>query len=98
MEILEREAHQQTLEQALEQVAAGSGRGVFVSGEAGVGKTTLVSRFIAGLEGRAAVLWGACDATFTRHVGRSPANNPAVPDFLGLPPGRRGGCKRPGPG
>jgi DNA-binding CsgD family transcriptional regulator/tetratricopeptide (TPR) repeat protein len=40
------------------------GRLVLVSGEAGVGKTALLSRFCAEARG-VRVLWGACDALFT---------------------------------
>ena len=42
----------------------GRGRTVFVSGEAGVGKTALVRNFAADC-GAARVWWGACDALFT---------------------------------
>lgn len=36
-----------------------------VSGEAGVGKTSLARRFGEELDGKAHVLWGGCDARFT---------------------------------
>ncbi len=39
---------------------SGAGRAVFVAGEAGVGKTTLVRRFCGGVP-TARVLWGSCD-------------------------------------
>jgi DNA-binding CsgD family transcriptional regulator/tetratricopeptide (TPR) repeat protein len=42
----------------------GDGRLVFVSGEAGVGKTLLLRRFCAEA-GAARVLWGSCDPLFT---------------------------------
>ena len=54
-EILERQALLVELERAREE----GGRLVFVGGEAGVGKTTLVRAFAAGVEGR--VLQGACE-------------------------------------
>src|SRR6266568_2705400 len=42
----------------------GEGRLVFVSGEAGVGKTLLLRRFCAEA-GAARVLWGSCDPLFS---------------------------------
>lgn len=54
-EILERQELLVELERAREE----GGRLVFVGGEAGVGKTTLVRAFAAGVEGR--VLQGACE-------------------------------------
>jgi DNA-binding CsgD family transcriptional regulator/tetratricopeptide (TPR) repeat protein len=65
MELLEREQFLGELEALLNDVAAGSGRLVLVSGEAGIGKTSLVERFSEEHKAQARVLWGACDALFT---------------------------------
>jgi DNA-binding CsgD family transcriptional regulator len=65
MELLEREQFLEELEAILGDVAAGSGRLVLVSGEAGIGKTSLVERFAEARQAPARVLWGACDALFT---------------------------------
>jgi predicted ATPase len=63
--LLERESFLAALDEARRQAEAGSGRLVFVTGEAGVGKTALVRRFCAESETEARVLEGACDALFT---------------------------------
>ena len=65
MNLLEREPYLQALAAALAEAASGNGRLVFVSGEAGIGKTALVERFAQEHGQRARVLWGACDALFT---------------------------------
>src|SRR5262245_51498811 len=57
-EMLEREPFLAMLGEALD-AARTSGRIVVVSGEAGIGKTSLVDRFAAERSGRARVLWGA---------------------------------------
>jgi len=65
MELLERETSLQELATALRDAAAGEGRVALVSGEAGIGKTTLVERFTREHRASSRVLWGACDALFT---------------------------------
>src|SRR5215510_965087 len=65
MELLERENFLTQLEAILDNVTAGEGRLVLVSGEAGIGKTSLVERFVEEHKKRARCLWGACDALFT---------------------------------
>ncbi len=65
---LERDPFLNELQAARASAAAGQGCVVLVSGEAGIGKTTLVEQFASRIEqeeGRARVLWGACDALFT---------------------------------
>ena len=66
MNLLERDASLATLEADFQAATAGAGRTVLVSGEAGVGKTSLVERFAATHDG-ARVLWGACEALSTPH-------------------------------
>jgi len=65
MELLEREQFLAELEAILDGVTAGKGRFVLVSGEAGIGKSWLVERFVESHKSQARVLWGACDALFT---------------------------------
>lgn len=59
--LLEREEELAILARALDAVQKSEeGRALFVAGEAGVGKTTLVRRFCQGIAG-AGVFWGGCD-------------------------------------
>ena len=62
--LLEREDSLAILRSALADVEVGSGRIALVSGEAGIGKTSLVRQF-ADEPNSARVLWGACEALFT---------------------------------
>src|SRR6266540_196604 len=65
MELLERNHALCQLDAALKDATAGQGRIVLVSGEAGIGKTSLIDRFTAVHRASTRVLWGACDALFT---------------------------------
>ncbi|HEY9345120.1 MAG TPA: AAA family ATPase, partial [Inquilinus sp.] len=65
MELLERDHELQALAVALNEATAGEGRIVLVSGEAGIGKTSFVDRFIATAGRTARVLEGQCDSLFT---------------------------------
>ena len=63
--LLEREPLLASLSSYLDEATTGTGRAVFLGGEAGSGKTSLVNHF-AGLVGeRVRVLRGACDGTST---------------------------------
>jgi predicted ATPase len=68
-DLLERDEELAALHTLLEEVVAGPGRIALVSGEAGIGKTTLVERFLAQARERrqppTRALWAACEALFT---------------------------------
>jgi DNA-binding CsgD family transcriptional regulator/energy-coupling factor transporter ATP-binding protein EcfA2 len=59
--LLEREDALALLHRAHADAAAGEGRIVLVTGEPGIGKTTLVAAFVAGLDAETTVLVGTCD-------------------------------------
>jgi DNA-binding CsgD family transcriptional regulator len=61
IELLERQEHLKRLEKAFAAARGGGGRIVAIAGEAGVGKTALVERFVADLGVRARVHRGACE-------------------------------------
>jgi len=61
VELLERGPALAALHAALDAALGGAGRVAAVSGEAGIGKTSLVEAFAAAASGRARVLTGACD-------------------------------------
>jgi DNA-binding CsgD family transcriptional regulator len=65
MELLERDIPLAELDEALRQAVAGNGQVVFISGEAGIGKSSLVEHFTRRPQQSVRVLWGACDALFT---------------------------------
>ena len=61
VELLERDEALAALAEARDAAARGEGRVVFVTGEPGIGKTSLVTRFVRDLEAGARVLLGTCD-------------------------------------
>jgi DNA-binding CsgD family transcriptional regulator/tetratricopeptide (TPR) repeat protein len=65
MELLERGALLLDLSRLLGEASDGHGRLVFLGGEAGIGKTSLVRRFGELVQHRAALLVGACDPLST---------------------------------
>jgi DNA-binding CsgD family transcriptional regulator len=63
---VERDVHLGVLRDTVETAIAGTdGRLVLISGEAGVGKTTLLNRFVDDLVAEPRVLRGGCDPLFT---------------------------------
>jgi len=65
MELLERKDSLDKLSQLVTYVMAGEGKTVLLSGEAGIGKTSLIKYFTNDLNSDIEVLWGACEALFT---------------------------------
>lgn len=65
MNLLERQADFGRLQHFADAAAAGNGRVVFIRGEAGIGKTVFVDKFLAGLNKSWLVLKGACDPLST---------------------------------
>lgn len=62
MKLLERDDMLAQLQAQWCKAAAGPGRLVFVEGEAGIGKTSLLRAFSSKLDGRVPLRWGACEA------------------------------------
>lgn len=65
MELFERAEFLAVLHTALESISDGEGHCVFVCGEAGMGKTSLVKTFCKEVKDDCKVFLGACDALFT---------------------------------
>ena len=63
--LLEREVELSELSKFLDGAASAGGRVVLIRGEAGIGKSMLISRFLADVADRADTLFGACDDLLT---------------------------------
>lgn len=63
--LLERDRFLHLLDDLLRQVETEQGRIALVSGEAGIGKTSLVEAFLQRQSAATRVLWGSCEALFT---------------------------------
>ncbi len=66
MELVERDPALRAFERQLAATRLGSGHVLLVSGEAGIGKTTLL-KAMAAQRGEATLWWGACDSLETPH-------------------------------
>src|SRR5882757_11209223 len=65
MQLLERQEQLDTLTCSFAEARAGSGKLILITGEAGLGKSSLVEQFVAETKRHARILWGACDALDT---------------------------------
>jgi len=65
MELVERDGFLTALQSQFDDVMEGEGRCVFVSGEAGIGKTSLIKAFCNEVKNKCNTYQGICDALFT---------------------------------
>lgn len=65
MELIERDGFFELLQTKFESVSEGEGHCVFVSGEAGIGKTSLIKSFCKEVKNECTIYQGTCDALFT---------------------------------
>jgi ATP/maltotriose-dependent transcriptional regulator MalT len=64
MELIERDECLETLQSKFENLSTGEGHCIFISGEAGIGKTSLVKSFTKKKKAYANIYIGSCDALF----------------------------------
>lgn len=64
MELIERDSFLATMQSQFEHVANGEGHCVFISGEAGIGKTTVIKAFCNQVKSKSNIYLGICDALF----------------------------------
>ena len=67
MQLLERESYIEELNCLLDRIPSVGGCVALISGEAGIGKTSLLREFAAVQNKAACVLSGGCEALFTPH-------------------------------
>jgi ATP/maltotriose-dependent transcriptional regulator MalT len=65
LQLIERAGFLTTLQTKFENIAEGEGHSVFISGEAGIGKTSLVKTFCKERKNDCYIYQGTCDALFT---------------------------------
>jgi DNA-binding CsgD family transcriptional regulator/tRNA A37 threonylcarbamoyladenosine biosynthesis protein TsaE len=65
MQLLERENQLKTLNNLFTSVQSGNGKVAVITGEAGIGKTSLIEEFAKQHEPKIKILWGSCDALKT---------------------------------
>src|SRR5215831_7422779 len=65
MELIERANFLEELQAKFEVVAASEGHCVLVSGEAGIGKTSLIKTFCSAIKDESKIFQGTCDSLFT---------------------------------
>lgn len=65
MELIERDGFLALLQTHFKNIEDGEGHCVFVSGEAGIGKSSLIKSFCKSQKGNCNIYLGACDALFT---------------------------------
>lgn len=64
-DLLERDSSLRELDKMLKEALAGQGCVALISGEAGIGKTSLVEQFTRAYQDSVRILWGTCDSLFT---------------------------------
>src|SRR6478736_2155377 len=65
MELIERDGFLRSLETKFESVTEGEGHCILLSGEAGIGKTSLIKSFYKEKKDNCKIYQGTCDALFT---------------------------------
>ncbi|HXO73703.1 MAG TPA: AAA family ATPase [Puia sp.] len=65
MELIERAGFLASLQSKVKDIAEGEGHCILLSGEAGIGKTSLLRTFCKEQKGQARIYQGSCDALFT---------------------------------
>src|SRR5205085_12183281 len=65
MKLIEREQFLAVLQSEFEKAFEGEGHCIFVSGEAGIGKTSLIKAFCKRVKNKCNIYQGSCDALFT---------------------------------